>query len=113
MDNLIVYCSQPASGQMATFLMAVDQGQGATIRLLTDLPKPDMLRLQQRRVEKAELLDAIEATQTHLALFASRELQPNAGMEEGLKFQLESLKTRLNGVNAVLSSAEIGGQDNG
>ena len=113
MKNLTVYCSQPASGQMATFLMALGQAQGVAIRPLTDLPKPDQLRLQQKRVEQGELLDAIEATETRLTLYASGELQPDAGAEQGLRFTLESLKTRLNGVNTVLSSVEIGGQDNG
>jgi hypothetical protein len=110
---LTVYCSQPASGQMATFLQAVGQAQGYAIRLLSDLPGPDALRLQQKRVEQRELLDAIEAAETSLALYASGQLQPDAGAEQGLRFQLESLSTRLKGVQTVLSCAEKGGEDNG
>lgn len=112
MENLIVYCAQPASGQMANFLLALNLAQGATIRTLSALPKPDPLRLQQKRVEQAEFLSAIEAVETHLALYASGDLQPDAGKEQGLRFTLESLQTRLKGVQAVLSSVEKGGVDN-
>jgi len=110
---LTVYCSQPASGQMATFLVALDLAQGASIRPLADLRQPDALRLQQKRVEQRELLDAIEAAETSLACYASGELQPDAGTEQGLRYQLEALNTRLKGVNAVLSSVEKGGPADG
>ena len=112
MENLVVYCSQP-SHQMMTLLVACGQANGAIIRPLADLRKPDPLHLQQKRVERLELLDAIEAARTSLALYESGELQPDAGAEQGLRFQLESLNTRLKGVNAVLSSVEKGGEDNG
>ena len=112
-ETLPVYCSQPASGPMATLLLALAQAQGATIRPLTELPAPDALRLPQKRVEQLELREAIEAVATHLALYAAGELQPDAGKEAGLRFTLESLNTRLKGVNAVLSSVERGGVDNG
>ena len=112
MERLTVYCSQPASPQMTTFLLALGLAQGATIRPVSDMPQPDTLHLKRKRVEQRELLDAIEAAQTHLALFAAGELQPDAGTEEGLRFTLESLHTRLKGVETVLSSVERGGADN-
>ncbi|WP_210521603.1 hypothetical protein [Hymenobacter terricola] len=113
MENLIVYCSQPASGQMATFLMSLSQAQNVVIRPVSEIPQPDALHLQRKRVERGDLLDAIEATETHLALYGLGRLQPDAGAEQGLKFTLESLKSRLNGVNTVLGSVEKGGVDNG
>ena len=112
-ETLPVYCSQPASGPMATLLLALAQAQGATIRPLTELPAPDALRLPQKRVERLGLLGDIKAVEKHLALYASGELQPDAGAEQGLRFTLDALNTRLKGVNAVLSSTEKGGVDNG
>ena len=111
--SINVYCSQPASGQMATFLLALTQAHSVRILPVSELPKPDELRLQQKRVERLGLLSDIKAVEKHLALYASGELQPDAGAEQGLRFTLESLNTRLKGVNAVLSSVEKGGVDNG
>jgi len=112
MKPLIVYCSQP-SPQMKTFLLALGLAQNAIIRPLTALPQPDALRIPALLVERRELLDAIEDTQTHLALFASGELAPDAGKEYGLSYKRNALQTRLRAVQAMLSSVTIGGEDNG
>lgn len=110
-----VYTSNPADQGLAGFALALGHNLQRPVRLLplTRLPAPDALRLQRRRVERLELVSAIEAVETHLALYAAGELQPDAGKEAGLRFTLDSLKTRLKGVNAVLSSVERGGVDNG
>jgi hypothetical protein len=113
MKALTVYCSQPASGQMATFLRALHQGQGVIIRPLTALPQPDALRLQALRVEQGDLVEAIEATKAHLALFATGQLQPDAGRENGLQYKLGVMQTRLRAILAIFSSVQEGGQDNG
>ena len=113
MKSLTVYCSQPASGQMATFLKALHLGQGLTIRPLTALPQPDALRLQALRVEQGEVVEAIEATQAHLELFQTGQLQPDAGRQNGLTYKLNTLQDRLRAILAIFSSVEIGGVDNG
>ena len=97
------------------FALALSMNLCRPVRVLpvSQLPAPDALRLQQKRVEQRELLDAIEAADTHLACYTSGQLQPDAGAESGLRYQLESLNTRLKGVNTVLSSVEKGGEDNG
>ena len=110
-----VYTSNPADVGLQGFALALGHNLCRPVQLLplTALPAPDVLHLQRKRVEQRELLDAIEAAQTRLALFVSGDLQPDAGTEEGLRFTLESLHTRLKGVSAVLSSVEKGGVDNG
>jgi hypothetical protein len=113
MERLTVYCSQPASGQMATFLMALRLGQGVVIRPLTALPQPDALRLQALRVEQGEVVEAIEDVKAHLELFQTGALQPDAGRQNGLAYKLDTLQTRLRAIVAVLSSVELGGVDNG
>ncbi|MBO2007577.1 hypothetical protein [Hymenobacter negativus] len=115
MTPIFVYTSNPADQGLVGFVLALSHNLRRPVRLLplAQLPQPDALRLQQKRVEQRDLLDALEAAETHLALYASGDLPPDAGAEAGLRFTLESLNTRLKGVQAVLSSVEIGGQDNG
>jgi hypothetical protein len=110
-----VYTSNPADQGLAGFALALGHNLCRPVRLLplTQLPAPDPLRLPQKRVERTELREAIEAVATHLALYAAGELAPDAGKEAGLRFTLDALNTRLKGVNAVLSSVEKGGVDNG
>jgi hypothetical protein len=110
--ELTVYCSQPASGQMATFLQAVSRAHTIVVRPVTALPAPDPLRRQALRVERGELLDAIQAAETSLELLRTRRVQPDAGRENGLRFTLNSLNNRLKGVNTVLGSTAKGAVDN-
>lgn len=112
MNNLIVYCSQPASGQMATFLMAVSQAHHLLVRPISALPAPDPLRRQALRTERAELVNDITVTEFLLEQYRCGQLQPDANHENGLQFDLQALKNRLRGVNTVLGT-EIGGPDNG
>ncbi|WP_210516434.1 hypothetical protein [Hymenobacter terricola] len=111
MQNLTVYCSQPASPQMATFLLAVQNAHGVVIRPVSELPAPDPLRRQQLRVERTGLLEAIAVAAHDLDRLVYGEVQPDAGRENGLRFELEALKRRLSGVNTVLGT-EKGGTDN-
>lgn len=113
MSTLTVYCSQPANPQMATFLLALGLAQGATVRPLAALPAPDPLRRQALRVERGELRETIAQVQHDLDRFAFGDWQPDAGRENGLRFELDALQTRLKGVEAVLGSTEKGGVDNG
>lgn len=111
MNNLTVYCSQPASGQMATFLLAIGQAHHVVVRPIAELPAPDPLRRQQLRAERAELLEAIALAGHFLGQYQRGERQPDAGNESGLRFDLEALKNRLRGVETVLGT-EVGGADN-
>lgn len=113
MHPLTVYTSNPADRGLLGLALALEQNYHRPVRLrpLSELRPPDALRLQQKRVERLELLRAIEAVETHLALYAAGQLPPDAGKQEGLRFTLDSLHTRLKGMQAVLSSVEKGGVD--
>ncbi|MDB5268027.1 MAG: hypothetical protein JWP58_1067 [Hymenobacter sp.] len=111
-NALIVYTSEPASPQMATFLMAAAQGQHLDIRPTSALPPPDLQRRQALRTERLELEEAISLAVAELACFASGEAQPDAGRENGLRFDLDARRRRLAGIMTVLGT-EIGGPDNG
>jgi hypothetical protein len=111
MKDLIVYTSAPANGQMFTFLQAVASAHDVVIRPVSALPPPDEQRRQQLRVVRLELLDAVAETQRHLGCFERGEVQPDAGRESGLRFDLEAYNRRLAGINTVLGT-EKGGEDN-
>ena len=110
MEGLIVYTSVPASGQLATFLRAVAEAHHVDVRPLSALPAPDEHRRQQLRVLRGELQESIDQAQRELNAFASGELQPDAGRESGLRYDLEALNRRLAGINTVLGT-EKGGAD--
>lgn len=109
MKNLIVYTSQPASGQMATFMQAV--AQNMDVRPVSQLPAPDPVRRQALRVERIELRDGIKLAEFSLEQYRSGAWQPDAGHESGLRFDLDALNRRLSGLNTVLGTEE-GGADN-
>lgn len=109
---LIVYTSQPASLEMATFLSAAAQGQYLVIRPVAALPAPDPQRRQQLRTERLELRNDINAAEFGLEQYRSGAWQPDAGHENGLRFDLEALGNRLRGVETVLGLGK-GGVDNG
>ena len=111
MSLLTVYCSQPASGQMATFLLAFSQGQSVVVRPIIDIPAPDPVRRQQLKTLRLELLDSIKTAEFGLEQYRSGAWQPDAGHENGLRFDLEALKNRLRGIDTVLGT-EKGGEDN-
>ena len=108
MNNLTVYCSQPASGQMATFLLAVALAHHVVVRPVTAIPAPDPLRRQALRVERTELRRAIGRAEFGLAHYASGAWQPDAGAENGLRFDLETLNSRLRALNTVLGTEKEG-----
>ncbi|HEX8505493.1 MAG TPA: hypothetical protein VF630_09005 [Hymenobacter sp.] len=112
MKDLIVYTSMPSSGQMTTFLRAVGEAHHVDVRPISALPAPDEHRRQQLRVVRLELLDAVAETQRDLGCFERGEVQPDAGRENGLRYDLEAYNRRLAGINTVLGT-EIGGPDNG
>lgn len=100
--SLVVYTSEPASPQMATFLRAAAQGLHLDIRPTTALPAPDPLRRPALRVERTELLASIALAEHFLGLYQRGERQPDAGNESGLRFDLEALRNRLRAVDTVL-----------
>jgi len=114
MKTVNLYSSAPNS-QLNGFLAALGWNLGREVVLLplAAMPAPDPLRLQRLRVERTELLESIQHTEWSLDMYASGQWQPDAGRENGLRFDLEALKNRLKGVNAVLGSVEKGGEDNG
>ena len=109
MNNLTVYCSQPASGQMATFLRAVEAAHHVVIRPIAELPAPDPLRRQALRVERAELLEAIARTEFNLAVCTNGSFAVHS--VTALQSDLDALRYRLRAVNTVLGT-EKGGPDN-
>jgi hypothetical protein len=111
METLTVYCSQPASGQMATFLLAAGQGHQLVVRPITELPAPDLQRRQQLRAERVELLDEIKLSEFMLEQYRCGQLQPDTGHEQGLRYMLDTCKSRLRGIDTVLGT-EKGAADN-
>jgi hypothetical protein len=111
METITVYCSQPASGQMATFLLAAGQGHQLVVRPMTELPVPDPQRRQQLKTLRLELLNDIKTAEFGLEQYRSGGWQPDAGHESGLRFDLEALKNRLRGIETVLGT-EKGAADN-
>ena len=108
-----VYTSNPADQGLAGFALALGHNLGRPVRLLplSQLPAPDPLRRQALRVEHAELLESIALTEHFLGLYERGEHQPDAGKENGLRFDLEALHNRRRGVVAVLGLGK-GGKDN-
>ncbi|WP_460504189.1 hypothetical protein, partial [Hymenobacter agri] len=58
-----------------------------------------------------ELLEAIRLTEHFLGLYEHGQRQPDAGNENGLRFDLEAQRSRLRGVETVLGLGK-GRQDN-
>lgn len=108
---LTVYCSQPASGQMATFLQAVVQAHRIVVRPIAELPAPDPQRRQQLRTERLALSDELKISEFMLEQYRCGQLQPDLSHEQGLAFLVDSLKSRLRGIDTVLGT-EKGGVDN-
>ncbi|MBH8567548.1 hypothetical protein KB206_01535 [Microvirga sp. STS02] len=104
MSPITVYTSNPADQGLAGFALALSHNlqRPVHLRALTALPAPDLLRRQALRVEHAELLEAIALAEHFLGLYEQGERQPDAGHENGLRFDLEALRNRLRGVETVL-----------
>ena len=108
-----VYTSNPADQGLAGFALALGHNLCRPVRLLplTQLPAPDPVRRQQLKTLRLELLDSIKTAEFGLEQYRSGAWQPDAGHENGLRFDLEALKNRLRGIDTVLGT-EKGGEDN-
>ncbi|MDB5270223.1 MAG: hypothetical protein JWP58_3263 [Hymenobacter sp.] len=105
MSPITVYTSNPADQGLAGFALALSHNlcRPVLLRPLHALPAPDPLRRQALRVEHTELLEAIALAEHFLGQYERGERQPDAGNENGLRFDLEALHNRRRGVAAVLS----------
>lgn len=104
MTVINVYTSNPTDQGLVGFALALGHNLQRPVRLLplAQLPAPDPLRRQALRVEHAELLEAIALAEHFLGQYQRGERQPDAGNENGLRFDLEALNNRRRGVEAVL-----------
>ena len=111
--TLNLYSSSTNDTGLQGFLLAISQNIGCEVKLLplTLLPRPDPQRRQALRVERAELLSSIQLAGFSLEQYATGAWQPDAGHENGLRFDLEALHNRLRAVQTVLGT-EAGGADN-
>jgi hypothetical protein len=110
---ITVYTSNPADRGLAGFVLALgfNLQKPVQLRPLSALPAPDPLRRQRLRVEHAELVEAIAQAEHDLERLHYGDVPADAGRENGLRFDLEALRTRLRAVEAVLSLGK-GGVDN-
>ena len=109
-----IYTSNPADRGLAGFAVALGHNLCRPVRLLplSRLPRPDPLRRQALRVERAELVEAIAWAEHDLERRRYGDVPADAGRENGLQSDLNALQARLRAVNATLALGK-GGEDNG
>ena len=113
MKTAINLYSSAEDQNLRGFVEAMSHNLGREVKLLpvSLLPAPDPQRRQALRVEQAELEESIQQAEDCLEQYRSGARQPDAGHENGLRFDLESLHNRLRAVNTVLG-IEKGGAGN-
>ncbi|MBF9239488.1 hypothetical protein I2I05_18995 [Hymenobacter sp. BT683] len=111
MEAINVYTSNATDQGLVAFTLALGMNLGRQINLrpLSQLPKPDPLRRQALRVERVEVLEQLKQAEFCLEQYACGAWQPDASHQEGTRFIVDSLTSRLRGLDAVLSTEKGGG----
>ncbi|MDO7875519.1 hypothetical protein Q5H93_12315 [Hymenobacter sp. ASUV-10] len=109
-----LYTSCPADLGVQGLAIALSHNFNLPVDVLplSLLPAPDTERRQALRVERAELVEALQRAEWSLEQYRTGQWQPDAGHQNGLEFDRQALLTRREAIDRVLG-AEKGGVGRG
>lgn len=107
MKFITVYSSRPETTQLACAFQGLRRaGLALVIRPLAARPTPSPTRKQRLRLlaERDEVCQLLATLGHKLDLIETGQLLPDAGEEQGLRAERDSLQARLRGLQAALGT---------